>query len=330
MKRPTKASTELHTKVSSQVVEVHLSLFSPALFVGQLRRKWPTKLTNCNDEYSGISLRILRIFCALFPGKRRPPQIPPECPHLSKTQIPRQIRWKKKSQNFKGRSLQCGFVSHFSSRPWRNLPPIWVIHMATRRPGHNTLIHMDFLSLSRSHTRNPCGSACCGLVCVSPCGSPMWGQISPWPARKVTEFWLRSSQIPIRILPGRFLGGSFPPVFLQRKRQKYPPLIHPASRSENSPRIFAEDFSWKKSGKQSVLIFRGFPRFYGDFPVLSFSSLLVCWRNLQGHSRMGSATQSGPFRKRRGNPPYPPILRILQGYFLGLASEVDENLRGKK
>ena len=42
--------------------------------------------------------------------------------------------------------------------------------------------------LKENHTRNPCGSACCGLVCGSPCGSPMWhmGQISPWPARKVT------------------------------------------------------------------------------------------------------------------------------------------------
>ena len=38
-----------------------------------------------------------------------------------------------------------GFISDFSSRPWRNLPPTWAIHMATRRPAHNTPIHMDFL-----------------------------------------------------------------------------------------------------------------------------------------------------------------------------------------
>ena len=37
------------------------------------------------------------------------------------------------------------FLSGFSSRPWRNLPPTWAIHMETRRPAHNTLIHMDFL-----------------------------------------------------------------------------------------------------------------------------------------------------------------------------------------
>ena len=60
-----------------------------------------------------------------------------------------------------GQWVTC--FSDFSSRPWRNLPPTWAIHMATRRPGHNTPIHMDFLSL--------CGSACCGLVCGSPCGS---------------------------------------------------------------------------------------------------------------------------------------------------------------
>ena len=28
---------------------------------------------------------------------------------------------------------------------------------------------------TESHTRSPCGSACCGLVCRSPCASPMWG-----------------------------------------------------------------------------------------------------------------------------------------------------------
>ena len=37
------------------------------------------------------------------------------------------------------------YFSDFSSRPWQNLPPTWVIHMATRRPAHNTPIHMDFL-----------------------------------------------------------------------------------------------------------------------------------------------------------------------------------------
>ena len=65
--------------------------------------------------------------------------------------------------------------SDISSRPWRNLPPTWVIHMATRRPAHNTPIHMDLVPFKENHTRNPCGSACCGLVCGSPCGSPMWG-----------------------------------------------------------------------------------------------------------------------------------------------------------
>ena len=39
------------------------------------------------------------------------------------------------------------FVSDFSSRPWRNLPPTWVIHMVARRPAHNTPIHMDLVLL---------------------------------------------------------------------------------------------------------------------------------------------------------------------------------------
>ena len=37
------------------------------------------------------------------------------------------------------------FFSDFSSRPWRNFPPTWVIHMATCRLAHNTPIHMDLL-----------------------------------------------------------------------------------------------------------------------------------------------------------------------------------------
>ena len=36
-------------------------------------------------------------------------------------------------------------ISDFSSRQWRNLPPTWVIHIATRRPAHNTPIHLNFL-----------------------------------------------------------------------------------------------------------------------------------------------------------------------------------------
>ena len=50
--------------------------------------------------------------------------------------------------------LERARISDFSSRPWRNLPPTWVIHMATRRPAHNTPMHMDFLygfSLKRPH-----------------------------------------------------------------------------------------------------------------------------------------------------------------------------------
>ena len=35
------------------------------------------------------------------------------------------------------------------SRPWRSLPLTWVIHMANRRPAHNTPIHMDLVSCQR-------------------------------------------------------------------------------------------------------------------------------------------------------------------------------------
>ena len=79
-------------------------------------------------------------------------------------------------------------ISDFSSKPWRNVPPTWLSHMATRRPAHNTPIHVDFLCgfcLKRQEIH--VDRRVCGLVCGSPRGSPMWGQISPWPARVVTE-----------------------------------------------------------------------------------------------------------------------------------------------
>ena len=40
-------------------------------------------------------------------------------------------------------------VSDFSSKPWRNLPRTRAIHMATRRPAHNTPIHMDLVRFIR-------------------------------------------------------------------------------------------------------------------------------------------------------------------------------------
>ena len=48
-------------------------------------------------------------------------------------------------KNVNGVCTRCAAVVSDFSRPWRNLPPTWAIHMATRRPGHNTPIHMDFL-----------------------------------------------------------------------------------------------------------------------------------------------------------------------------------------
>ena len=78
----------------------------------------------------------------------------------------------------------------FSSRPWRNLPPTWAIHMATRRPAHNTPIHMDSLyRFLQKRTKSMwIGVLSAGLRVAMACASPMWGgQISPWPVRKVTD-----------------------------------------------------------------------------------------------------------------------------------------------
>ena len=79
-------------------------------------------------------------------------------------------------------------ISDFSSRPWRNLPPTWAIHMETRRPAHNTPIHMDCVCMvlfktQEIHVDRPVVGWSAGLHVDRPCG----GQISPWPARKVTD-----------------------------------------------------------------------------------------------------------------------------------------------
>ena len=83
-------------------------------------------------------------------------------------------------------------ISDFSSRPWRNLPATWVIHMVIRRPTHNKLIHMDFLygSLYKG-TKSMWIGVSVGWPAGHHVDHPCAGQISPWPARKVTD--LRSS-----------------------------------------------------------------------------------------------------------------------------------------
>ena len=55
------------------------------------------------------------------------------------------IRGVLSKPSFRGLHGFRASLTDFSSRPWRNLPPTWVIHMATRRPAHNTPIHMDIL-----------------------------------------------------------------------------------------------------------------------------------------------------------------------------------------
>ena len=82
------------------------------------------------------------------------------------------------------------FISDFSSRPWRNLPPTWVIHMATRQTSpqhadpHGFLVWFSFKSPQVHVDRRVVGWSA-GRHVDHPCG---W-QISPWPAtRNVTEF----------------------------------------------------------------------------------------------------------------------------------------------
>ena len=88
----------------------------------------------------------------------------------------------------KFRAIDRGLISDISSRPWRNFPPTSVIHMATRRPAHNTPIHMDLVPFERKPYKKSMwiGVLWAGLAgrhVDHPCG---W-QISPWPARNVTE-----------------------------------------------------------------------------------------------------------------------------------------------
>ena len=76
------------------------------------------------------------------------------------------------------------FISDFSSRSWRKLPPTWAMHMATRRPANTTPIQCHFKeTIQAIHVDRRVVGWSAGRHVDHPCG---W-QISPWPARKVTD-----------------------------------------------------------------------------------------------------------------------------------------------
>ena len=80
------------------------------------------------------------------------------------------------------------WISDFSSRPWRNLPPTWVIHMATCTDPHKFLVWFS-LRRHQVHVDRRVVGWSAGCDVDHPCG----GQISPWPARKVTD-WILGSE----------------------------------------------------------------------------------------------------------------------------------------
>ena len=83
-------------------------------------------------------------------------------------------------------------ISDFSGRSWRNLPPRWVIHMATCRPAHNTQIHMDLVPfLWKTMQDIHVDWRVVGWSAGRHVDHPSGGQLSPWPAGKITErrFW---------------------------------------------------------------------------------------------------------------------------------------------
>ena len=85
----------------------------------------------------------------------------------------------------------CLYFRTFSSRPWRNLPPTWVIHMATHRPAHNTPIHMDLGPCQgKPHKKSMWIGVLWGWSAGRHVDRPCGWQFSPWPARKVTDYCL--------------------------------------------------------------------------------------------------------------------------------------------
>ena len=109
-----------------------------------------------------------------------------------------------------------------SSSPWRNLPPTWVTHMATRRPAHNTLIHMDFLycflKMHQVHVDRRVVGWSAGRHVDHLCGR----QISPWPARKVTE---KSKDWRVRVGSNPGVEGAPPPEIIQKFRLRKWPIV---------------------------------------------------------------------------------------------------------
>ena len=95
------------------------------------------------------------------------------------------------------------YFSDFSSMPWQNLPPTWEIHMATRRPAHSTpdgLWAFSKQTIQDIHVDRRVVGWSAGCHVDHPCG---W-QISPWPARKVTEINLHALRTQKYLLGRKF------------------------------------------------------------------------------------------------------------------------------
>ena len=135
----------------------------------------PRPFTPCTPSSSpGLARSLARS----SPGLARPspgprPASPAPRPPWSQAILPS----KRAKEKFTTRELrEIHYVSDFSTRPWRNLPPTWVIHMATRRPAPQHADPHRFLvcsSLKRHQVH--VDRRVCGLVCGLPRGSPMWG-----------------------------------------------------------------------------------------------------------------------------------------------------------
>ena len=90
------------------------------------------------------------------------------------------------AEKFAGNFLNSARSLTFLAGHGEICPPTWVIYMATRRPAHNTPIHIDFLYgflRYEVHVDRRVVGRSAGRHVYHPCG----GKISPWSARKVTE-----------------------------------------------------------------------------------------------------------------------------------------------
>ena len=115
--------------------------------------------------------------------------IPPP-PFLSVSPLESMLLWRCDTPPSKGVSQRYLRDTLWKQGKWVRYPPLrYYLERVSR----------DMGGVSRTGPLS--GSACCGLVCRSHVDHPYRGQISPWPARRLAEIWIKLAAVQFAAKP---------------------------------------------------------------------------------------------------------------------------------